>query len=133
MSENSHITQFIALADDKFTAAITKLAAVIEKNDCDLVKSVQKMMHSDAIMYSQQDIMKYAITCHNKHISLHLMPIYCYAELHDKYKQLIKTGRFQKGCVNFSDIDDMPYEEIGKMIAACAAMPYPTQYQLDKN
>lgn len=126
------ITKFCTMVEDKFAPAIIALANIIDQHDADAIRSIGKMMSSDALLYCQQDIMKYAITCHAKHISLHLMPIYCYADIHAKYKSLIKAGKFQKGCINFSNLNDIPLTEIGQMIVECATKPYPTQYQLDR-
>lgn len=128
----SELAQYTGMVDDKFAMAIKRLANAIEKNDPDVNSKVTPLMRADSLMYMQQDIMKYAITCHAKHISLHLMPIYCYADLHAKYKKLIKSGKFQKGCIQFSDWEDLPTEQIANLIADCTTLPYPTQYQLDK-
>lgn len=125
------VREFYALVAEKYQPAINAFASSIAQNDPDAMLSLGKTMRSDALLYCQQGIMKYAITCHAKHISLHLMPIYCYADIHAKYKAIIKAGKFQKGCINFSKLDDLPMAEIGLMIAECAAKPYPTQYQLD--
>ncbi|PCI86609.1 MAG: hypothetical protein COB24_08740 [Hyphomicrobiales bacterium] len=129
---SNDIAKFCTMVEDRFTPTIKALANIILQNDAAAIRSIGKMMSSDALLYCQQDIMKYAITCHAKHISLHLMPIYCYADIHTKYKNLIKAGKFQKGCINFSNLDDIPLMEIGQMIVECAAKPYPTQYQLDR-
>uniref|UniRef100_A0A2A4YTQ5 YdhG-like domain-containing protein n=1 Tax=OCS116 cluster bacterium TaxID=2030921 RepID=A0A2A4YTQ5_9PROT len=126
------VIKFTSMVAPRFGSTIQKLADIIAQHDAAAVRSIGKMMGNDALLYSQQDIMKYAITCHAKHISLHLMPIYCYADIHAKYKPLIKAGKFQKGCVNFTNLDKIPLGEIGQLIVECAAVPYPTQYQLDK-
>lgn len=126
------IEEFCAMVDDRFSASIKQLAAVIEQNDPQADRQIGKMMSSDGLLYNQQGIMKYAITCHTQHLSLHLMPIYCYADIHAKHSEIIRMGKFKKGCVNFSKINELPIEQISVMIADCAAMPYPTQYQLDK-
>lgn len=126
------VGKFYKSHDKRFETAIIELARVIENNDLQIDLKIGKMMRSDAILYCQKDIMKYAITCHTKHISLHLMPIYCYADIHEKHKKLITSGKFQKGCINFAKLDELPVEQIGHLINECAQMPYPTQYQLDK-
>ena len=91
------IAKFCAMVEDRFAPAIKALADIIGLHDAGAQRSIGKTMSRDALVYCQQDIMKYAIICHAKHISLHLMPIYCYADIHAKYKSLIKTGKFQKG------------------------------------
>lgn len=118
--------------DTKYHIAIDQLAQLIDEYDTTVQRSVSRVMTSQGLLYEQQDIMKYAITCHNKHISLHLMPIYCYAELHNKFKKIIKSGKFQKGCINFVDYNNLPLAEIAQLISESAAMSYPTQYQLDR-
>lgn len=126
------VKKFAEQLAPQYVNAATTLANLIKKHDPHVEQSIGKMMRNDAVLYCQQDIMKYAITCHANHVSLHLMPIYCYADLYTKYKKLMTAGKFQKGCINFKDYDNLPVDDIALLIAECAAMPYPTEYQLRK-
>ncbi|MCJ8325267.1 MAG: hypothetical protein HRU29_11355 [Rhizobiales bacterium] len=128
----NEVAEFKSKIDSRYNMAVDQLVIILAENDSNVNRSASSLMSNHALMYKQQDLMKYAITCHNKHISLHLMPIYCYADIHKKFNKIIKSGKFQKGCINFADYNNLPLTDIAQLIAECAAAPYPTQYQLDR-
>ena len=53
-------------------------------------------------------------------MSLHVLPIYGSAVLYEKYKNLLKTANFQKGCINFKSEGDMPLEILKQLIHDCS-------------
>jgi hypothetical protein len=48
------------------------------------------------------------------------MPIYCVPTLHAKYKTLLPKASFQKGCINFTSVEEIPVDILTSLLADCA-------------
>ena len=64
--------------------------------------------------------MKYGLSSVKNYISLHALPIYGSTVLHSKYKTLLPTASFQKGCINFIHELDMPLDIVKELITDCS-------------
>ena len=64
--------------------------------------------------------MKYALSSVKSHMSLHLMPIYGSSPLHAKYEKLLPRAKFQKGCINFKEAEEVPLPVVKALLADCA-------------
>jgi hypothetical protein len=53
-------------------------------------------------------------------MSLHVLPMYGSAKIYDKYKGLLKDAKFQKGCINFTNKDEMPLKIVKDLITDCS-------------
>jgi len=94
--------------------------AIIE-NDKSVIAKVELMMGKEMIIYKGKGVMKYGLSSVKKHISLHLMPIYGSITLHSKYKNLLPLAKFQKGCINFNNENEMPIEIVRELIIDCSS------------
>jgi len=107
-------------ARKKLMSAIHKIILDTNKN---VVPSVDKMMGVEMIQYKYEgDIFLYALASNKDYMSLHLMPMYGYKPIHDKYSKLLNKAKFQKGCLNFADAEAMPLNIVKDLLHACASI-----------
>lgn len=64
--------------------------------------------------------MKYGLSSMKKHMSLHILPIYASPTLHSKYKALMPSASFQKGCINFKSSEELPMNILKQLLEDCA-------------
>ena len=78
------------------------------------------MMGKQMIIYKEGQLFTYALASVKSHMSLHLMPIYGYPGLHARYVSLLNKAKFQKGCINFKQAEEMPLNIVEDLLADCA-------------
>jgi hypothetical protein len=78
------------------------------------------MMGKEMILYNDRGSFKYGLSGLKDHVSLHVLPIYGNAPLHQKYQQLLPGARFQKGCINFKTETDMPLDIVEQLMLDCS-------------
>ncbi|MDA4128301.1 MAG: DUF1801 domain-containing protein [Thaumarchaeota archaeon] len=70
-------------------------------------------------------IWTYGIGCggeqEKSHMSLHIMSIYGSPKLRSKYEELLPGAKFQKGCINFTEKDQMPLPTVRRLLEESAA------------
>lgn len=91
-------------------------------NDKTVIPGVELMMGKEMIVYKGKGVMKYGLASVKNYMSLHVMPIYGSNTLHSKYKMLLPSANFQKGCINFKDENEMPIEIIKELIIDCSSL-----------
>ena len=104
--------------------ALSEINAIIISTDKNTVAKVGMMMGKEMILYHSAGYFIYGLTDAKAYMSLHLMPIYGSPELHVKYKALLPRAKFQKGCINFKSIDDMPSEIVKQLISDAAKLDW---------
>ena len=119
------IPEFIAGLPADRQQLITTLHETIIANDPKVTFSIKPMMGKKMIMYEEGCYMKYALASVKSHMSLHCMPIYMNAPLHAKYTPLLPGAKFQKGCINFTDADQLPVAIAAALVADCAPVNIP--------
>ena len=112
---DNHIIDFINSQPIERIEILTAIHKIILENDKSVIPIVEKMMGKEMIIYKCGGVMKYGLSSVKKHISLHVMPIYCLPELHLKYSTLLDKASFQKGCINFQDSSELPLEIVKQM------------------
>ena len=114
------IEQFIVTqAIDRQNILSTIHYAILEV-DQTVSAQVGKMMGKEMILYNAPGAFKYGLSSVKKHMSLHLMPIYCVPSLHIKYKELLPNASFQKGCINFTTEKQVPFEILKSLLVDCS-------------
>jgi hypothetical protein len=114
------IDAYIACQPAGRQALLQALHQVIIDNDTTVTPGVGPMMGKEMILYNAPGIFKYGLAGVKNYMSLHVMPIYGSATLYDKYKQLLPKANFQKGCINFKNVDEMQPEVVAELIKECA-------------
>jgi hypothetical protein len=80
------------------------------------------MMGKEMIIYKAPGTFKYGLSSVKKHMSLHLLPMYTSSKLYAKYKELLPDANFQKGCINFKSVKEMPLKIIKQLVQDCSAV-----------
>jgi hypothetical protein len=89
---------------------VESLQAIIIKKDSLVSERVGKLMNIEgAFIYEQEGIFKYGLAKTSKHFTFHSMVMYAFPEIMDlSKKSFIGKGiKFQKGCINFSNISSI--------------------------
>ena len=116
------ITEFISGAPTERQAVMTKLHETIMANDPAVIPIVKPMMGKEMVLYEQRGYMKYGLASTRQHLSLHCLPMYMNAALHQQFEKLLPDAKFQKGCINFKDEADVPIAIMAKLITECSAI-----------
>ena len=80
------------------------------------------MMGKEMILYEDRCYMKYGLANAKKHMSFHCLPIYMNPALHAKYVDLLPAAKVQKGCINFTDEEEMPAAVFVDLIVDCSSV-----------
>lgn len=110
------IEQFISNQSPERQALLTDIHAIILASDNTVVAGIEPMMGKEMIMYKAKGMMKYALASVKNYMSLHVLPMYANAPLYGKYKELLPRANFQKGCINFVDVEEMPLSIVQNLI-----------------
>lgn len=77
-------------------------------------------MGQEMILYKNNGFMKYGLASVKSYMSLHVLPIYASPTLYSKFKSLLNKAKFQKGCINFENENEMPVEIVAHLILDCS-------------
>jgi hypothetical protein len=99
---------------------MSQLHEIILQKDKTVTPVIAPMMGKEMIIYNAPGSFKYGLSSVKKYMSLHVLPMYVSATVYDKYKGLLKEAKFQKGCINFNNIDEMPLKIVMDLITDCA-------------
>jgi hypothetical protein len=114
------IREYISNAPVERQELLTALHEAIITNDLSVKPVIKPMMGKDMILYEDHGYMKYGLADTKKYMSLHCLPIYMNAGLHAKYSVLLPAAQFQKGCINFTNAEEMPLIPVTALITDCA-------------
>jgi len=114
------VDEFLNLQPMERQPIMTALHHIIITGDHTVVPVVEAMMGKEMIIYKERCYMKYALSGVKKYMSFHCMPIYGSAALPAKYAGLLPGAKFQKGCINFNSITDLPIAIAGDLISDCS-------------
>ena len=116
------IEAFIAGQPTDRQQLLKELHAIIVAQDKTVTHGIEPMMGIEMIMYKDRGMMKYALASVKKYMSLHVLPIYGSPTLHARYKNLLDKASFQKGCINFTDKEQMPLDIARSLITDCSGI-----------
>jgi hypothetical protein len=115
------IEEFIAGLPADRQDLIRDIHRIIIANDKTVTCAVEPMMGIRMIIYKDRGLMKYGLASVKQYISLHVLPIYGSPGLHARYKEILNKANFQKGCINFSNKEEMPPEIVSSLITDCSS------------
>ena len=99
---------------------LSQIHKIIVQEDKTVKAAVEPMMGKEMVVYKAAGIFKYGLSSVKNYMSLHVMPIYASPVLYSRYKNLLKTANFQKGCINFKNENEMPLDILKKLIEDCS-------------
>jgi hypothetical protein len=116
------VSEYISSVPSDRQVQITALHDTIMTNDPSVSPVVKPMMGKEMILYEERSYMKYGLASTKNYMSLHCLPMYMNPPLHDKYVKLLSAAKFQKGCINFTDMASMPTEIVAALIIDCSSI-----------
>ena len=116
------IPEFINQQPTERQDTMIALHQTIMENDATVIPVIKPMMGKEMILYEERGYMKYGLASVKNHMSLHCLPMYMNAPLHAKYVALLPDAKFQKGCINFTQPEELPIASAAALIADCAAI-----------
>lgn len=99
---------------------LTDIHSIILEYDKSVISEISPMMGKEMIIYKYKGVMKYGLAGVKNYMSLHVLPIYASKTLYDKYKILLNSASFQKGCINFDTAAKMPLPILRQLFTDCA-------------
>ncbi len=99
---------------------LTALHEVIIANDKTVTAGVGSMMGQEIIIYNAPGTFKYGLGSGKNYMTLHLLPMYGSLTIYSKYKALLSKAKFQKGCINFNNAEEMPLNIVKQLIHDCS-------------
>jgi hypothetical protein len=123
--------QYLDTLPEDRREVISKLRSIILKSDPLVKEVVAGMMGREMLMYMQGDFMKYALSSVKSHMSFHSMVMYGSSirfgggGLREKFEKLLPKAKFQKGCINFKNVAQLPLDIAEKFVKEMAKAEYP--------
>src|SRR5580692_9972090 len=114
------ITEFLLKQDPLRKELMTALHEIILKTNKKVIPEVGMMMRTDMILYKIDNQFEYGLGSQKNYMSLHAMPLYIEKSIHAKYSKLLNKAKFQKGCINFKSVDEMPLDIAEQLLTDCA-------------
>lgn len=114
------IKNYIAAQPADRQSILSDIHSIILDKDKSVISEIAPMMGKEMILYKNKGTMKYGLAGVKNYMSFHILPIYGSRTLFDKYKSLLSKANFQKGCINFNTIDQMPLEIVRQLISDCS-------------
>ncbi len=110
---------------------LTSIHKIITDSHPKLKARVGDMMGKEMILYEIDGAFTYALASVKTHMSLHNIIMYGHAPLYAKYSKLLSKAKFQKGCANFKNAEQMPLDIVTEFMkdSAKAAPVYLEMYK----
>ena len=112
-----NINEFFNKINPNDLETIKSLRSIIKNNDKSVHEEIDKIMNIEpALVYKEKGYFKYGIVKTKNHFSLYSMVMYTNPSLNKKYKKLLIKAKFNKGCINFKNINDLSIAELENFI-----------------
>ncbi len=129
-------TEYLATLEPEEKKLLTSIHKIILKTNPKVTAEVAPMMGKEMIQYKikppapapgekprpSSQYFVYGLVSTKNYMSLHAMPMYGCKPIHEKYSKLLKKAKFQKGCINFKNADEMPLDIAEDLLKDCAAI-----------
>lgn len=114
------IQTYISAQPEERQELLSRLHEIIIQKDKTVTPEIAPMMGKEMIIYNAPGTFKYGLASVKKYMSLHVLPMYGSPVIYEKYKALLKDASFQKGCINFTNKDEMPLAIVKDLITECS-------------
>jgi diadenosine tetraphosphate (Ap4A) HIT family hydrolase len=114
------IEEYLAKQEPQRRELLSSIHEVVLKTNKKISMEVAKMMGTDMIQYKMNSQFVYALGGTKNHMSLHLLPMYMHKPIHEKYAKLLPKAKFQKGCINFENVGEIPLDIAEQLLTECA-------------
>jgi hypothetical protein len=124
-------SEYLKKQDADRKEILTSIHKIIVESHPKLKARVGDMMGKEMILYEMDGAFTYALASVKTHMSLHNIIMYGHAPLYAKYSKLLSKAKFQKGCANFKNAEQMPLDIVTEFMkdSAKAAPVYLEMYK----
>ena len=119
-----------ALEEDR-RKMLSPMRDIILKFDTEVTEEVSEMMGKEMLIYKQRDLFKYALASTKAHLSFHSMVLYGCPPVHLKFSKLLPKAKFQKGCINFKNLEQLPLSTFEELVRDSANVAWPPKIYQD--
>jgi hypothetical protein len=116
------ISEFISKQPPERQKILREIHEIIIQADKGIKAEIEPMMGKEMIVYKASGIFKYGLSSVKNYMSLHTLPIYGSPVLYSRYKNILRKAKFQKGCINFINEEDMPLDIVNQLIRDCSTI-----------
>jgi hypothetical protein len=106
------ISEFLNAQEPERKKVLSSIHKIITESNPKAKARIGSMMGKEMILYEVEGAFTYALASVKTHMSLHNIIMYGHAPLYSKYSKLLSKAKFQKGCVNFKNAEQMPLDVI---------------------
>lgn len=118
------VNQYLSEQEPERKKLLSSIHEIILKTNKKVKPEVAKMMGAEMIQYKVNNYFTFALASQKNHMTLHLLPMYGCKPIHEKYSKLFKKAKFQKGCINFKNADEMPLDITKQLLTDCAKIDW---------
>lgn len=118
------ITEYLSKQEPERKKLMHAIHETILKTNKKVKAEVGSMMGGDMIQYKINTNFVYGLAGNKNHMTLHALPMYAFKSIHEKYSNLLKKAKFQKGCINFKNADEMPLDITEQLLTDCAKIDW---------
>ncbi|HLX93624.1 MAG TPA: hypothetical protein VKR32_18200 [Puia sp.] len=118
----STVEDFVSAQPADRQNVLAAVHSIIIQEDKTVLPAIETMMGKEMIIYKNRGFMKYGLGSMKAYMSLHVLPIYGSSSLYTKYKSRLSKANFQKGCINFGSVEEMPLDILRQLISDCSAI-----------
>lgn len=102
-----------------------KLHRLIQKHDPKVQAQIGTVMGKyQGITYEEEGVFKYGLNITKNHFSYHSMVMYAYPDILSALKERANKVKFQKGCLNFNSLEDIPLETFEQFLEVSAQQDF---------
>ena len=123
------IDEYIAMQTPERRELLSSIHKIILNTNKKMTTEVAKMMGVETIQYKTNNYFTFGLASNKNYMSLHLMPMYMCKPIHEKYSKLLTKAKFQKGCINFNNADEIPLNIAEQLLAECAKIDIPAMLE----
>ena len=125
------VTEFLNSQETERKKILTAIHKIIAESHPKLKPRMGDMMGKEMIIYEIDGAFTYALASVKDYMSLHNIIMYGHAPLYAKYSKLLSKAKFQKGCINFKNAEQMPMDIVKEFMqeSAKAAPKYLEMYK----
>jgi hypothetical protein len=114
------IAEYLNAQEPERKKLLTNIHKIILETNSRVKPRIGEMMGKEMIMYEIDGAFTYALASVKSHMSLHNIIMYGHAPLYSKYSELFSKAKFQKGCINFKNEEQMPLDIVKQFMADSA-------------
>jgi hypothetical protein len=120
INEKMTVTEYLNKQEPDRKKLMTAINKIILETNKKVEPRIGDMMGKEMILYEVEGAFVYALASVKTHMSLHNMILYGHAPVYAKYSKLLNKAKFQKGCINFNNAEQMPLDIVKDFMTDCA-------------